>query len=158
MKKKVELNLLYLIKNNEILLGLKKRGFGEGRFNGIGGKAEKGESIEACMVREAQEEIGITPTKFEKVADIVFDEYFKGEPTLMHVHIFFADEWQGEPVESEEIKPKWFKKDKLPYDQMWPNDTFWMPQVIRGEKVIAKFVLDEKDQVISHKIVIVDKL
>jgi hypothetical protein len=34
----IETTLLLLIKNNKIMLALKKRGFGEGKFNGVGGK------------------------------------------------------------------------------------------------------------------------
>jgi 8-oxo-dGTP pyrophosphatase MutT (NUDIX family) len=36
---------------------MKKRGFGEGRWNGVGGKVEPGESIEAALIREAKEEV-----------------------------------------------------------------------------------------------------
>ncbi len=46
----------------EILLAMKKRGFGKGRWNGVGGKPdpEKGDkSIIDCAIREAQEEIGV---------------------------------------------------------------------------------------------------
>ena len=61
------LSLLYLRRDNEILLAMKKRGFGEGRWNGVGGKVEAGESIEQAMICEAQEEISVTLTTYEKV-------------------------------------------------------------------------------------------
>lgn len=131
---------------------MKKRGFGEGRWNGVGGKVEEGESVEQAMVRETQEEIGITPTTYEKVADIRFDEFFKGEPTIMHVHIFTATNWTGEPTESEEMAPKWFKESEVPYEQMWADDPYWLPQVLEGKKISADFKLDEQDAIISHDI------
>jgi 8-oxo-dGTP diphosphatase / 2-hydroxy-dATP diphosphatase len=37
--------------NNKILLGLKKRGFGKGKWNGFGGKLEKDENIIECAKR-----------------------------------------------------------------------------------------------------------
>lgn len=149
MNKKV-LSLLFLRRDDEILLAMKKRGFGEGRWNGVGGKVEAGESIEEAMIRETQEEIDVTPIIYEKVADIRFDEYFKGEPTLMHVHVYFATDWVGEPTESEEMAPKWFEIDQIPYTDMWSDDPFWLPHVLHGEKISADFKLDEKDVIIEH--------
>jgi 8-oxo-dGTP pyrophosphatase MutT (NUDIX family) len=151
MQKKT-LSLLFLRRGDEVLLAMKKRGFGEGRWNGVGGKVEPGETIESAMIRESQEEIGITPINYEKVGDIRFDEFFKGEPTLMHVHIFTATKWEGEPVESEEMKPKWFKTDNAPYDAMWSDDPYWLPQVLAGKKISADFKLDESDAILSHTV------
>lgn len=146
------LSLLFLRREGELLLAMKKRGFGEGRWNGVGGKVEPGETIEQAMIREAQEEINVTPTKFEKVGDIRFDEYFKGEPTLMHVHIFVATEWEGEPAESEEMKPQWFSLNKIPYDSMWSDDPYWLPSVVEGKKISADFKLDENDVILTHNV------
>jgi 8-oxo-dGTP pyrophosphatase MutT (NUDIX family) len=146
------LSLLFLKREGEILLAMKKRGFGEGRWNGVGGKVEEGESIEEAMVRETQEEISVTPTAYEKVGDIRFDEYFKGEPTIMHVHVFVASEWDGTPQESEEMIPRWFKHEDIPYAEMWSDDEHWLPAVLEGKKVSADFKLDESDAIVSHTI------
>jgi len=151
MQKKT-LSLLFLRRDNEVLLAMKKRGFGEGRWNGVGGKVEAGESLEQAMVRETEEEIGVTPTVFEKVSDIRFDEYFKGTPTLMHVHVFTASEWTGEPIESEEMAPQWFAISDIPYADMWSDDEFWLPQVLAGKKISADFKLDATDTIISHTV------
>jgi 8-oxo-dGTP pyrophosphatase MutT (NUDIX family) len=152
------LSLLFLRRDNDILLAMKKRGFGEGRWNGVGGKVEPSETIESAMIRETKEEIGVTPITYEKVGDIRFDEFFKGEPTLMHVHIFTATKWEGEPAESEEMKPEWFKIDKVPYNEMWSDDPYWLPQVLEGKKISADFKLDELDAIISHTVEEVDSL
>lgn len=149
MKQKT-LTLLFLRRNNEILLAMKKRGFGANRWNGVGGKVEEGESIEEALVRETQEEIEVTPLNHLKVADIRFDTFLKGERTLMHVHVFTANEWKGEPKETEEMAPQWFTLDAIPYEKMWPDDSFWLPLVLEGNKISADFQLDEKDDIISH--------
>lgn len=150
--KRVTLTLLFLRQDNKVLLALKKRGFGEGRWNGVGGKVEEGEGIEQALIRESEEEISVTPIDYEKVADIRFDEYFKGEPTLMHVHIFTATKWTGIPTESEEMKPAWFTIDMIPYESMWSDDRYWLPQVLEGKKISADFKLDEHDTIISHTV------
>ena len=146
------LSLLFLRRDDEILLAMKKRGFGEGRWNGVGGKVEAGESIEEAMIRETSEEINVVPVTYEKVGDIRFDEYFKGEPTLMHVHVFVASVWEGKPTESEEMAPKWFSVKDIPYKDMWSDDPYWLPLVLEGKKVSADFKLDATDVIIDHTI------
>lgn len=151
MKEKT-LSLLFLRRDDHILLAMKKQGFGEGRWNGVGGKVEQGETIEQAMIREAREEIGVTPTKYEKVADLSFDEYFKGVPALMHVHAYVASEWVGEPTETIEMAPEWFSITSIPYEKMWADDPYWLPEVLGGKKIIATFKLDAADAIISHSI------
>ena len=152
----IELTLLFLIKNNQILLAMKRRGFGAGRFNGAGGKVEPDESIDQALVRETQEEIGVTPINFTKMADITFDQQYKGQPSIMHVHVFTSDNWQGTPTESEEMSPQWFAINDIPYDNMWPDDTFWLSLVISGQKVSAKFKLDDNDVIVTQDVKVVD--
>lgn len=146
------LTLLFLRKDDQVLLAMKKRGFGEGRWNGVGGKVDKGETIEQALVREAQEEVGVTPLDYTKVANIRFDEFFKGVPTIMHVHVYVATDWQGEPTESEEMKPQWFTVADVPYDDMWSDDQYWLPAVLDGKFIAADFVLDEHDAIVSHDV------
>ena len=57
--------LVYLLDNDRILLGLKKRGIGEGKWNGFGGKVHinEGETIVEGAIREVEEECGIIVQK-----------------------------------------------------------------------------------------------
>lgn len=138
--------LMLLKKDGKLLLGLKKRGFGLGKINGIGGKVEEGESVEAAAVRETFEEIGVNVSEMEHMADIVFDNlYYKGVPESHMMHIFIGTKWSGKLIETDEIKPQWFNISDLPYDRMWIDDTHWLPEVLRGNKVEAWFHFNEKD-------------
>lgn len=147
-----ELTLGYLVKGDSVLLAMKKRGFGKGKWNGVGGKLEPGESMQQAMIRECQEEISVTPTMFYQTADLTFDEFHDGVPAQHHVQVFIITEWEGTPAESEEMKPQWFSKDSLPYEQMWSDDQFWLAEVLRGDKIIGHFKLDENDNLLTKEI------
>ena len=150
--KKLNTTLLLIIKDDKILLAQKKRSFGEGKFNGVGGKAEVGETIEQTMLRETKEEIGVVPKKYKLVGTIDFDEYMKGERVLETMFIYVASDYEGEPVESDEMRPAWFDLDKIPYDKMFPDDRLWLPEVLAGKTVSGTFVFDEDFNMLSHTI------
>lgn len=133
--------LVLIKKDNKILLAQKKRGFATGTFNGIGGKQDAGETIDEAMIRETQEEIGVTPTKYEQVGLIKFDTWYKGEHVDLNLNIYTCTDFSGTIKETEEMKPQWFDMDKLPFEQMLPDDIAWFPIVIKGGYVTGKVVL-----------------
>ena len=148
----LETTLCLLKKDNKILLAMKKRGFGEGKYNGVGGKLEEGETPEQAMIRETKEEILVTPTKYEKVGFLEFDEYYKGKKGRIAFHLYIATEWIGEPSESDEMIPKWFDINEIPYDNMFPDDKYWLPYILDGKKIKAYFDFDEEWNLISKSI------
>jgi mutator protein MutT len=152
-------SLLFLRKDDQLLLAMKKRGFGMGYWNGVGGKIEPGETLEEALVRETQEEIGVTPTIWDKVAEIdfVMDSH-TDSPWHMYVHAHIASEWEGEPLESDEMAPKWFHVSQLPFDHMWEDDKFWLPIVLRGKKVAGTFSFVQENALNSQDITEVDTL
>jgi len=147
--------LCLLIKKDKILLALKKRGFGVGKWNGVGGKVEKGEKIVDAAVREAKEEIGVNIINPEKVGIMHFRFPYKSVWD-QDVHLFLVKEWQGEPKESDEMAPKWFKFNEIPYNQMWDDDKFWLPHILKGEKIEANFVFKENEIIDKHNIRILE--
>jgi len=146
-----QVTLLFLIKNNQILLAMKKRGFGQGRFNGVGGKPEGNENILETAIRETKEEINVTPKNIFQVATLDF--YFQNKPEWnQQVLVFISHEWEGDPSESEEMKPQWFYTDQLPFEKMWPDDIFWLPLVLSGKKIQAEFTFGENDIILNQNI------
>ncbi|XP_062469587.1 oxidized purine nucleoside triphosphate hydrolase isoform X2 [Pezoporus occidentalis] len=134
--------LVLVVQPQRVLLGLKKRGFGAGLWNGFGGKVQPGESIKeaarSCrkmsvgvaqqlpnsffpepsvpvqppvfcgelfqgyrspLCRELLEESGLTVNTLQKMGQITFE--FVGNSELMEVHVFRADDFHGEPTESD---------------------------------------------------------
>src|SRR3989344_3930407 len=151
-----DLTLLYLYKPKEeqILLAMKKRGFGEGKWNGVGGKIEAGETIEAAAVREAKEEAGVLvqPEDLKKVAVMEFS--FDGKPEVrLRVHTFLTERWSGEPTESDEMRPLWHGTKILPYQKMWVSDQYWLPRVLMGERLEAAFTFTASgEEILAMKV------
>ncbi len=144
--------LLFLRKDDQILLAMKKRGLGEGYWNGVGGKIEPDETLEQALVRESQEEIGVTPLAYQKVAEFDFICDAQTNPWHMYVHAYVSYQWQGEPVETEEMAPRWFSVNDIPYEHMWADDQHWVPLVIAGDKVKGRFEFDADQKLLSHEI------
>ncbi|MEN9405432.1 MAG: 7,8-dihydro-8-oxoguanine triphosphatase [Candidatus Parcubacteria bacterium] len=132
--------LCLIQEDSKILLGLKKRGFGEGRWNGFGGKVEEGESIEEATIRETQEECGVHVADLIKVG--IVDFLFQDGSKQMQVHFFRPGSYIGEPTETEEMKPQWFDVDEIPFSQMWPDDIYWFPLFLEGKKFKGRFLFD----------------
>ena len=139
---------------------MKKRGFGKGRWNGVGGKPdkEKGETVLDCAIRETEEEIGVKIKTPEKAAiiDFHFPESLKDKDWDQQVHLFLVKEWEGEPTETEEMKPQWFNRDNIPFSEMWDDDKYWLPHILGGKKLKAKFFFDENDKAVNHEIDLVE--
>lgn len=150
MKRNIDTTLLIVIKNNKILLAKKKRGFGAGLFNGVGGKKQEGETIYEAMIRETQEEINIVPLNTTLVGIMDFDLYLKGENVTEKMYTYIATDYEGEPTESDEMKPEWFDLDNIPYDNMFQDDIIWLPEVLKGNKIRASFSFDKEMNLISQ--------
>ena len=142
--------LLMIHDDQKILLGLKKRGFAEGRWNGFGGKVNPGEDIEAAALREVGEEIGVKPLNMKKRGVFTFE--FEGNPELLEMHLFSATTFDGEPKEGEEMRPKWFNREEIPFGEMWPDDRHWFPLLFAGKNFNAYFKFRGHDEILEHKI------
>ena len=142
-------NTLCIVRDdNRILLGMKKRGFGEGRWNGFGGKLQANESIEETALRELQEEAGIIANDLKKLGMVDFR--FEGKEDVIEVHIFIVRSYQGEPIETEEMRPNWFNLDSLPFSDMWPADRYWLPLLLSDKYFLGEALFDREGDVLKE--------
>lgn len=142
------LTLCIVHQGNRVLLGMKKRGFGAGRFNGFGGKVEERESIEEAVVRETVEEAGITPLDPLKLGIIEF--FFIETGDTLQVHIFKSKDFEGTVGESEEMCPEWFAVDEIPFEKMWKDDIFWFPLFLENKLFKGRFSFDRNDSIVNY--------
>ena len=131
--------LLFVLRDGEVLLIEKKRGFGAGKVNGPGGHVEDGEGPVEAAVREVEEEVGITPVDVEPAGELRF-QFTDGLSLL--VHVFRARGCRGEPRETDEATPFWAPVDAVPFDRMWADDRIWFPWLLRGERFSGRFLFD----------------
>ncbi len=145
MKKILTLCLVH--QHPRVLLGMKKRGFGAGKWNGFGGKVEAGETIEAAARRELKEEAGIHAENLEHVG--ILDFSWEGKLEAMEVHVFKTSTFKGDPIEGEEMRPEWFHTNDIPFHSMWPDDIHWMPLALAGKKFRGKFVFNDANEILE---------
>ncbi len=138
--------LVFPVKGSQVLLGMKKRGFGAGWWNGFGGKLENGETFDGGAVRETKEEVGLAVSNLKLVARLLF--YFGDKPDIA-CKVYTTENFEGEVTETEEMRPQWFFKDGLPYDEMWPADRRWLPAALQidrpHEAIAAQIYFDSQD-------------
>lgn len=135
---------------------MKKRGFGAGRWNGFGGKLGEGETVEEAAKRELMEEAGIIPKNLEKVGELDFE--FRGNSEILEVHVFRVEDYEGEPIESEEMRPMWFTIEEIPFHEMWADDIHWLPLFLEKKSFKGRFLFDENDQVLEKELAEIDIL
>lgn len=149
----IDVTLCLLVRGDpptEVLLGLKKAGFGAGKYNGFGGKVKAGETIEAAAIREVEEEVGlvVSPKNLKSVGRLTF--LFSASPAWDRVTtVFLARVWEGEPVESTEMRPVWFAVEDIPFEHMWQGDVHWIPRILAGERVRGCVTFGEDNETVA---------
>jgi 8-oxo-dGTP pyrophosphatase MutT (NUDIX family) len=149
----IEATLCFILDGNpptRVLLGKKKRGFGCGKHNGLGGKVRPNETPVGTIVREVEEEAGVivSPDTLRSAGSVTFR--FPSNPAFdHHVHVFVTNAWEGKVRESAEMAPAWFPIAKIPYNLMWDDDRYWLPFVLSGKRIRAEFSFAEDNETVA---------
>ncbi|GAB3554068.1 hypothetical protein GCM10027404_27530 [Arthrobacter tumbae] len=133
----------------EVLLGLKRSGFGTGRIVALGGGLEHGETAAEAAAREVQEESGIVV----EVADLLelgpVRWRFPANPALdMDAVVFTADRFIGEPALTDEIDPCWYPVAQVPWEGMWEDARHWIGHVLRSQPLNVTVTLNTDNETV----------
>lgn len=142
--------LCFVVKEGKVLLAMKKRGFGAGWWNGAGGKVKDEETPLEAVLRETQEEIGIIPQNPIHCGTLNF--FFEDGNPDWRVDVFLTEDFEGEPVESEEMRPAWFSVEEIPYEEMWADDPHWLPLLLAGKHFEGRFNFRDDHTMLTHEV------
>ncbi|MHC5112058.1 MAG: 8-oxo-dGTP diphosphatase [Planctomycetota bacterium] len=140
--------LIFVVRDERILLIHKKRGIGAGKINGPGGRLDPGETPLQCAVREVQEELLVTPTGLREAGELRF-QFIDGYSML--VYVYRADDVSGVPRETDEADPLWTDLNEIPFERMWDDDRYWMPLMLERIYFEGRFVFDG-DTLVDHSV------
>lgn len=109
-----------------------------GKWNGLGGKFEPGETPEECAIREIYEESGLTVTSPILKGILTFPGFANDED--WYAFLFVAHEFEGELIDSPEGTLKWVDDKKLLELNLWEGDRIFLPWLERSSFFSGKFV------------------
>ena len=140
--------LVFVIRDGQVLLIRKKKGLGAGKINAPGGRIGPGETPAEGAVREAQEELHVTPTGVRRGGELRL-QFVDG--LSLHVHVFTATGCEGSPQETDEAVPIWAPVEAIPYNEMWEDDRHWVPLMLSGRTFNGRFIFDG-DRMLDHEL------
>ncbi len=120
-----------------------------GKWNGLGGKFEAGESPEQCVIREVREESGLLIQDPQLCGLLIFPA-FKGDD--WYVFVFTAQNFTGRLQENQEGYLDWIPDGRVDNLPLWPSDHIFLPWIRQGKFFSARFVYDG-DKMKSHSVI-----
>jgi len=145
--------LCYLRHRNRVLLLKKEKGFfGEGKWNAPGGKLLGAESHDKGAVREMFEETGlrVSGLRFHGILNFYLGSVHKLD---LVVFVYSGERYIGRMKRSSEGKLRWFSIDQLPFQEMWEDDSKWLPLLLKGRNFIGDFhFTDNYGILVDHKL------
>jgi len=121
-----------------------------GKWNGLGGKFERGETPEQCVIREVREESGFEISKPRLCGFLTFPD-FKDEEDW-YVYVFTADQFEGTLIESDEGELSWIENGNILDLPLWEGDHYFLKWIEERKFFSAKFVYRDK-KLISHEVI-----
>lgn len=118
----------------------KKDDYHKGKYNGLGGKLEPGESPEQCLKREVLEESGLEVLSWRLNGFITFPT-FDGTNDW-YVFVYTVTDFKGELIDSPEGELHWIPDDEVSTLNLWEGDRVFLPWLEQPGMFSARFVYD----------------
>ncbi len=142
--------LCYIEDNGKYLMLLrnkKQKDVNIGKWIGVGGRVEPGESPEECVCREVLEETGLTITAYKMRGILTFssvgweDEY---------IFVFTSDAYSGELKECDEGELRWIDKAEIMSLNLWEGDRLFLKDILDGGTFFSMRLSYKGDRLIDH--------
>jgi len=118
-----------------------------GKWNGLGGKLEAGETPEECAIREILEESGLRPITLKLKGFLTFPNFAHGED--WYAFVFVVDRFEGDLIESPEGNLQWIPDEQLLDLNLWEGDRIFLPWLDQPGFFSARFVY-QHGRLIEH--------
>ncbi len=143
--------LCYIEKDDSYLMLLrnkKLKDVNEGKWIGVGGRLEAGESLEECVCREVKEETGLTLEAFRMRGILTFSsEGWEDE----YIFVFTSDRFSGDLISCDEGELSWVKKDSITDLNLWEGDRIFLKELVSGDAFFSIRLSYKGDDLVSHK-------
>lgn len=152
-----ETTCIYLERDGQILMMhrvKKKHDLNHGKWIGIGGHVEEGETPQDCIKREVREETGfiLHSARACGIVDFHYDSFFE------RVYFFKSSDFTGEQIDCDEGETAWIKKEKIKDLNLWEGDRKFLPYLLSEEPLFFTMRLDyEQDKLVSSKLLSLEK-
>lgn len=146
--------ICYIRKNNQTLMihrVKKKNDVHEGKWNGLGGKFEAGETPEECAMREVYEESGLRVKKLLLKGFLSFPLFANNED--WYAFVFVVNEFEGELIDSPEGNLRWIDNQALLDLNLWEGDRIFLPWLDQPGIFSGKFTYQD-GQLVDHSMMV----
>lgn len=113
-----------------------------GKWNGLGGKLEPGETPEECARREIKEESGLQVKKLQWKGFLTFPQF--SNQVDWYAFVFVAEADQDEVIDSAEGQLRWIPNHELLELNLWEGDRVFLPWLDQPGFFSAKFIYQDK--------------
>lgn len=145
--------LCYLFNGNKVLMinrNKRKNDIHLGKWNGLGGKFNPGETPEECVIREVYEESGLLIKDPQLKGFLTFPAFDDEED--WYVFVFTANQFSGEIKESDEGELEWIEWDKVFTLPLWEGDKYFLEWLNQDRFFSAKFIY-QNAKYITHSVI-----
>jgi len=143
--------LCYIEKDDSYLMMLrnkKKIDLNKGKWIGVGGHFEEGESPDECLIREVYEETGLALKEYRLRGIITF---VSDEWDSEYMFLYTATSFEGELKECNEGTLKWIPKNQIPDLNLWEGDKAFLKKLFDEDEFFTMKLVYKKDQLIEIK-------
>lgn len=144
--------LCYLEKEDKYLMLLrnkKEHDVNEGKWIGVGGKCEKGESPEECVIRETFEETGIKLESLKMRGVLTFSsEGWEDE----YIFVYTSDKFSGTITDCNEGELRWIDKDKIMDLNLWDGDRIFLKIMLESDEFFSIKLSYKGDEIVDQQL------